>query len=95
MVIKTLLDIIEQFARRFTPAAWLFYNSESDNNFLKNANDKSSKLQCKSTKYKSIKSTIVQKYKKCKDVKNVKSTKNTKVKNKIKTPAISIKKHYK
>ena len=54
--------------------------------------NKSSKLQCKSTKYKS---TIVQKYKKCKDVKNVKSTKNTKVKNKIKTPAISIKKHYK
>ena len=40
-------------------------------------------------------STKVQKYKKCKDVKNVKSTKNTKVKNKIKTPAISIKKHYK
>ena len=28
---------------------------------------------CKSTKYKSTKSTIVQKYKKCKDVKNVKS----------------------
>ena len=40
-------------------------------------------------------STKVQKYKKCKDVKDVKSTKNTKVKNKIKTPAISIKKHYK
>ena len=44
---------------------------------------------CKSTKYKSTKSTIVQKYK---DVKNVKSTKNTKVKNKIKTPAFSINK---
>ena len=67
-------------------------------NFLKKKSNKSSKLQCKSTKYKSTKSTkstTVQKYKKCKDVKNVKSTKNTKVKNKIKTPAISIKKHYK
>ena len=32
-----------------------------------------SRLMCKSTKYKSTKSTIVQKYKKCKDVKNVKS----------------------
>ena len=37
-------------------------------------------------------STTMQKMKRCK---NVKSTKNTKVKNKIKTPAISIKKHYK
>ena len=52
--------------------------------YKNNDKDKSSKLQCKSTKYKSTKSTkstIVQKCKKCKDVK---STKNTKVKNEIK-----------
>ena len=43
-------------------------------------------------KYKKYNSTKKQKMQRCK---NVKRTKNTKVKNKIKTPAISIKKHYK
>ena len=41
--------------------------------FHKQNTTKTSRLMCKSIKYKSTKSTIVQKYKKCKDVKNVKS----------------------